>query len=243
MHKAERLGVRAPATVARETQVMKRLFNKAVEWKRLRESPAAFVSLPRFKNQRIRFLEHEELERLFEHLPGWLRMIATFARFTGARLGEILNLIWNDVDFKHGMLTYRDTKNGESVTVPMNETTRALLSSLPVPIDRGQRVFQNDSRAEFRGRVRRAWTKACSKAKITDFHFHDLRHQAATDLRHLGVDLGDVMEFLRHKSMAMTLRYAHIKDEKKRAAACALDVLADVQVNGTKVATSDGEVL
>ncbi len=87
-------------------------------------------------------------------------------------------------------------------------------------------------------RIRRAWLGACSKAKITDFHFHDLRHQAATDLRHLGVDLGDVMEFLRHKSMTMTLRYAHIKDEKKRAAARVLDTLATPMMAGTKEGTN-----
>ena len=66
------------------------------------------------------------------------------------------------MDFKRETLTYRDTKNGETVTVPMNDTVKALLRSLPAPIDRTQLVFQNDSRAGMRDRIKRAWTKACS---------------------------------------------------------------------------------
>ena len=144
---AKRMKVRMPATVSREIQVVKRMFKRAVEWKHLREDPAALVTLPRFKNQRVRFLEPEVLARLFGHLPEWLRKIATFARFTGARRGEIIGLPWTDVDFKRRTLTYRDTKNGETVTVPMNDTVYSLLRSLPVPIDRTTPVFQVPDRA------------------------------------------------------------------------------------------------
>ena len=226
--KAIRLGCRAPATVNKELQVIKRMFKVAVEWGDLKVSPALSVKKEIVRNDRVRFLEQKDLDRLFGRLPAYLETIAVFARFTGARRGEILGLTWNDVDLKRDTLSYRDTKNGDNVTVPMNRTVKALLRSLPSPIERSQKVFRGEDGAETVGlmKLNRDWRRACKKANIRDFRFHDLRHQAATDLRHLGEDLGDVKEFLRHKTMAMTLRYAHIKDERKRATARALDALA-----------------
>ena len=236
--KARRLEYRAPATVAKELQVLKRLFKKAVEWEQLEKSPASTVTKPRVNNGRVRYLEPEELDRLMAKLPDWPRPVATFARFTGARRGEILRLTWNEVDFRRGLITFRNTKNGEDTTVEMNDTTRTLLTSLPKPINRSQRVFcgvENTPTGWIR--IRRAWKEACAAAKVSKFKFHDLRHQAATDLLTLGAGLNDVRDFLRHKSMTMTLRYAHLVRERRRQTAGLLDQLATRNEASTKAAT------
>jgi integrase len=101
-YKAKRLKHRAAATVAIEVQIIKRLFKKAAEWGKVGMNPAITVKKPRVNNGRVRYLEPDEMNRLMGKLPEWLRAIATFARFTGARRGEILNLTWQDVDFKRG---------------------------------------------------------------------------------------------------------------------------------------------
>jgi integrase len=259
--KAKRLRYRAVATVNKELQVVKRLFKKAVEWGKIRTSPAATVKKERANNQRVRFLEPDELRRLFSHLPDYLHRIAAFARFTGARLGEILGLRWSDVDFKRGILTFRDTKNGEDGTVKMNETTRALLESLPAPMNRSQRVFPHVGKMK----LYRDWRRACRKARIgvqcgcvgqprdpksrkkcrtcrdtgiiPDFRFHDLRHQAATDLLTRGANLNDVRDFLRHKTSAMTLRYAHLVEDRREQTARLLDALAGPETASPEAAT------
>ena len=234
--KATRLQYRSPATVSKELQVVKRLFKKAVEWGRIEKNVAQPVTKPRVNNGRVRYLEPEELDRLMRKLPNWLRPVAIFARFTGARRGEILGLTWNDVDTRRGLIRLRDTKAGNDATIEMNGTVRSLLASMPKPISRSQRVFGTveDTPAAW-AKAGRAWRSACRAVKIENFRFHDLRHQAATDLLTLGADLNDVRDFLRHTNMTMTLRYAHLVRERRKATAGLLDRLS------TKAATGAAE--
>ncbi len=61
------------------------------------------------------------------------------------------------------------------------------------------------------------------KGEIRNFHFHDLGHTFATRLVQNGVDLYKVKELLGHKSLAMTMRYAHHYAESLRASAGVFD--------------------
>ena len=58
--------------------------------------------------------------------------------------------------------------------------------------------------------VKNSFRTALKRAKIDKFRFHDLRHCCASWLMMNGADLNDVRQILGHKSIAMTLRYAHL---------------------------------
>lgn len=58
--------------------------------------------------------------------------------------------------------------------------------------------------------VKEGFKAACRRAGIKDFHFHNLRHTFASHLVMAGVDLTTVNELLDHKTLTMTLRYAHL---------------------------------
>jgi integrase len=148
-------------------------------------------------------------------------------RSTGLRRGELFYLTWQDIDFKQGAIRVLQSKNGKSRDIPMNDTLRLTLQQLPRRIDTDY-VFPGKT-----GRglvdIRKRFHRALRDAGINDFRFHDLRHTFASHLVMAGVDLVSVKEFLGHADLKMTLRYAHLAPDYKRAAIDRLDTYMDTR--------------
>jgi len=69
----------------------------------------------------------------------------------------------------------------------------------------GVKVFTRDG--EPITSIREAFTSACQKARITNFHFHDLRHTFINNRRHEGHDYFRIMAATGHKTMNVFKRY------------------------------------
>lgn len=220
--KATRANSVAPATVNRELATIKTMFAKAIEWGKIHVNPAKPVQFLREPPGRVRFLEKEEIEKLFQAITNTptlehLGPVVMTVLNTGMRRGEVLGLKWHDLDFQRNIIHLYDTKNGEKRDIPMNENVRTVLIKEPKHPE-SPFVFCNSNGKPYRD-LKKSFLSACQKAGIIDFRFHDLRHSCASHLVMAGVDLNTVRELLGHKSLDMTMRYAHLSpDHKKRAA-------------------------
>jgi hypothetical protein len=79
-----------------------------------------------------------------------------------------------------------------------------------------------DQRGQRLANVQKSFVSACTAAGLADFHIHDLRHTCAAWLVQAGVPLLDVSNLLRHASVVMTQRYAHLAPTSARNAVAKL---------------------
>jgi len=202
---------RQPATINRELACLRHMFNKAIEWGKVKESPVKGIKLFREPPGRIRYLEASEIEDLLRECSPRLRPIVITALNAGMRLSEILNLRWASVNMRTRIITIEHTKSGERRTIPINATLYQELRKLSLG-RQSEFVFPS---AEGRPlvNIRRGFMAACARAGLVDFRFHDLRHTFASHLVMAGVNLKAVQELLGHKGLKMTMRYSHLSQE------------------------------
>lgn len=209
----------AAATIVKELGLLGRMCRLAVKWRWMSLNPVSLVELPRITNNRVRYLNPEELQKLTVAMPAWIRPIVTLARSTGLRRENILSLTWQQIDLHNGFVSLPITKNGEGHIVPLNATAlKALERASKIRRLDTPWVFCGHNGERFTGdAVSMAFKRICRKAGISDLRFHDLRHDFASRLVQRGVDIYRVKGLLGHKDLRMTTRYAHLSPENLQA--------------------------
>lgn len=206
------------ATIARELEVLRHALNLALrEWEWIERNPFEKVRIEKAHNAIERWITFEEEQRLLDASPAWLREIIIFALNTGTRQNEILSLQWSEVDLFRRTATLLLTKNKKKRTVPLNQTAMELLKAKNKVRSISGYVFTSEASSKIDARnLLRAYFSARGKAKLADVRFHDLRHTFATRLAQSGIDLYVVKQLLGHKTITMTMRYAHHNPESLR---------------------------
>jgi len=231
---------RKASTVNRYMTTLKHMVAKAVDWDMADErvlKAVRRVKQLREANRRLRFLSADEGRALVRACAPHLAPVVITALNSGMRKGEILSLTWGQVDMRNGFIRLDVTKSGYGRNVPINETLRKCLNSLPRHL-RSDWVFCDAQGGRFLD-VKRSFSSACKRAGIKDFRFHDLRHTFASQLVMAGVDLMTVKELLGHRTLAMTLRYSHLAPEHSSRAVCVLDTPGE-RFTGDNVVTISG---
>ena len=99
----------------------------------------------------------------------------------------------------------------------MGEALELLTARAKVRKIDDDRVFPAGQRAKEKHAVadlRAPWETALQGAKITDFHWHDLRHTCASYMAMSGVSQIEMAKLLGHKTLAMTMRYSHLSPQR-----------------------------
>jgi len=205
--------MRKDSTINREMSCLRHIFRKAVEWEMIEQSPfdKGKTLMLKENNKRFRFLTEEEIIKLLNECPGYLRNIVKCALNTGMRKGEILSLKWSQI--RNGFIYLHETKPKEARQIPVN----ALFKKI-----RREQHLTSEYVFTYQGKhvdfVKTSFNAAVKRTDIVDFRFHDLRHTFASQLIMKGGTLKDVQELLGHSTMTMTLRYAHLTQEHKKKA-------------------------
>jgi integrase len=220
-HRTRRNGQPASLqTINNDHIILKHCLNVARRKRLLTVNPAALVPIPCANNERDRVLTSDEWQRLYDAASPHLRPILLTAYHLGQRLGEIVNLTWDRVDFKRRIITLRsvDTKTSNPRQLPMTAPVMTVLADLSRLRELAHNhvfVYKRNPLRE----VRTSFKTACKKAGIEDLRFHDLRHCAATNLRRAGIDTTTAMQIIGHKSAHMWKRYNTVAESDLIAAA------------------------
>ena len=199
------------------------------------QNPVQGIKIPPIKNARERFLTAKEAKDLIKASKELsnpdLHDCIVLSLNTGLRLGELLRLEWPDVDMSHAMLTVRDEayrKPGGKV--PLNDTALAIFKERHkrskcgtvgqvFPPIIGENMRCNLSHT-FRALVDIVGFNDGLKPedRVRRIVFHSLRHTFASWLAIGGTDIYRIQKLMRHKTIIMTMRYAHLVPDATRAA-------------------------
>jgi integrase len=209
-----------PATCNRYRALLSLTFRLGVENRKVKNNPARLVKLRRENNGRIRYLLPEEEVRLraaiAEKCPHHLPEL-DFALNSEVRLSEQYGLTWDCVNLDQRVLTIPLSKNGEARHVGINSSALAALQIVHGSANGQNHVFLN--RFGQRAAGPRDWFgPAVKEAGLKDFTWHCLRHTFASRLVMAGVDLRTVQEAMGHKTIQVTVRYAHLAPKHQLAA-------------------------
>lgn len=138
---------------------------------------------------------------------------------TGMRLGELLNLKYEDIDFDSGLISIWVNKGDRPRSIPMTKRVKNTLQS--------KRTSDTEKPFEltpYQADKAWAWTrKVMGLTEDKEFVMHALRHTCASRLVNKGIDLYVVKEWLGHSTIQITERYAHLSPQKLANAVSALE--------------------
>lgn len=141
----------------------------------------------------------------------------TIALHTGLRPSEMYALKRDRIDRSRRLISIPQTKNGKARHIPLNtEAMAAFTELLQRPSPEGW-VFVTMDGERLRG-YKHWFVRAVKTAAIREFTWYCLRHTFASRLVMAGVNLRTVAELMGHKTIQMTMRYAHLAPEHNLAA-------------------------
>ncbi|MGM4886296.1 tyrosine-type recombinase/integrase [Tardiphaga sp. 11_C7_N12_6] len=217
------------ATVNRSTtEVLKKLFTRAKSW------GVKFDREPDWKQhwlkepqERVRELHGNEADQIEDATREDYQPIFEFAGASGLRLNECL-LRWSEVNWDARKIE-KQGKGDKRVSVPITPIIREIL--WPLRTQHGTMVFtyvaQRTRKTQklIKGQrypvtysgLKSAWKRIRANAGVTDFRFHDFRHDFATKLLRETKNLKLVQKALNHADIKTTTKYAHVVDDEVAA--------------------------
>jgi len=225
------------ATVNRTLEVLRAILRRCVnEWEWLDRAP--FVKMLKEPTRRIRYLTHNEAQRLLAALPEHLADMAAFSLATGLRRANVTGMQWSQVDLARRLAWIHpdQAKARKAIAVPLNAEAvvliRKQIGKHPTHVFtyKGRTITQVSTKT---------WYKGLAAVGIENFRWHDLRHTWASWHVQNGTPLFALQELGGWESPEMVRRYAHLSADHLAPYAdrlCALRIL-DVSKSVPEIGT------
>jgi integrase/recombinase XerD len=194
-------------------------FEKAVHWELIKANPFRKVKKPKPPEVMPLFFSENEFNTMLLTMQSKdFRELCITALLSGLRLGELLALQWNDIDFNSKVIQVKNsetftTKTRKNRIVPMSEELFRLLRDRKENIkNESTFVFHNKKGKPLKEQtISQQFKKHVIDAGINDkLHFHSLRHSFATHLVKKGVPLFAIQKLLGHSTSKTTEIYSHL---------------------------------
>jgi integrase len=224
-----------PASVNRWTTVLYELLEYAVEFGKVDKNPMRSKKFTKLEEpetivQPLTVGQWRALEKAaMDIAPKWFYAFMSAAFHTGLRLGNLVHLLWEQVDFDHRKLLIGRTKSGHPLYLSMNDELYLVLKSVPVNadspyvfVDEKGRLYARNN-AGTKSIFRSNWNRVRIAAGMPGFNWHGFRHNFGSQLAMLGYDQRGIMDAMAHRSVNTSMRYMHWSPTRQAAA---LDLLA-----------------
>lgn len=127
---------------------------------------------------------------------------------SGIRPSELWRLEGRDCNFENGTMAIWQTKNKRPRSVPMTRRVRDIIARRNELTPKGQRLFPFGN--DWMGHAWERMKHAMGLGEDSQFVPYTLRHTCASRLIQRGVSMRVVQEWMGHRSIVVTMRYAHL---------------------------------
>ena len=241
LHRETRGGGLSDNMVRNCHSLCRRALEKAVAERLIVKNPIEECKAPPIRRKEMQLLTREELQRLLIQAKdeGYYEVFL-LELTTGLRVGELMALQWDDLNFKTGELRIeRQVYRTKEELLIQEPKTKASIRTviLPSPVVEALKEYKKtvSSRWMFPSPKKEdaplapaaashRLSKILTHAGCKKVRFHDLRHVFATNALEHGMDVKTLSTIIGHVSSATTLNvYAHVTDDMQKQAAAKID--------------------
>lgn len=205
-------------------RTIKAAFNKALIWNYIQENPFNKIKVPKTPQSLPAFITFDELQIIISKTEKeFLKPLFLTAFYTGMRLGELVNMKWNWIDFQNNVITVKcdssfTTKNKKERLIPINSTLKNILLNIQpkiLSIEKDDFVFSKFHGVKLNEDfVSKIFKKAVRQSDLNSkIHFHSLRHSFCSNLVQKGVSLYIVKDLAGHQNIKTTQIYSHLQNK------------------------------
>ena len=241
LHRETRGGGLSDNMVRNCHSLCRRALEKAVAERLIVKNPIEECKAPPIRRKEMHLLSREELQKLLiqARAEGYYEVFL-LELTTGLRVGELMALQWDDLNFNTGELRIeRQVYRTKEELLIQEPKTKASIRTviLPPPVVEALKEYKKtvSSRWMFPSPKKEdaplapaaashRLSKILSHAECKKVRFHDLRHVFATNALEHGMDVKTLSTIIGHVSSATTLNvYAHVTDDMQKQAAAKID--------------------